>query len=351
MKKIVLYLMTAFCVFSISKADTLTVGTYVSPPFVMESGEGYSGIAIELWEQVAKDLGGTFKLEIFPKDIDMLIDKVEKNEIDILLGSVTINSERISKVGFSQPYFRTDLSIASGKSSASWVKLLVQVASGELLKWVLLLLALLWVLGFFVWLVERNKNDDFRKGVAGIFDGFYFISVVMTTVGFGDKAARTMAGKLLVILWMFVALGITGIFIGNISSALTIGKMETTVNSVNDLKRIEVGCVDHTVSARFLERKGVQFTSFSSVPDGLKAIEKGDIKAFVYDTPILKHYINELGYTEIMDLSDSKYFPQYYGLALSKQVGIERELNSSILTTISSEKWENVLKQYNILSE
>src|SRR5690554_6526531 len=37
--------------------DPLTVGVYVSPPFVMKTATGYTGMAIDLWEQFAATLG------------------------------------------------------------------------------------------------------------------------------------------------------------------------------------------------------------------------------------------------------------------------------------------------------
>ena len=36
---------------------TVRVGVYASPPFVMEAGGAYSGMAIELWETIAQPIG------------------------------------------------------------------------------------------------------------------------------------------------------------------------------------------------------------------------------------------------------------------------------------------------------
>ena len=42
-----------------------------------------------------------------------MLDAVERGDIDVAIGSITINAERASKVEFTQPYFITSLSIAS----------------------------------------------------------------------------------------------------------------------------------------------------------------------------------------------------------------------------------------------
>lgn len=44
----------------------IKVGAYVSPPFVMARGDGYEGMAVELWEDVADRLDLDFSYEAYP---------------------------------------------------------------------------------------------------------------------------------------------------------------------------------------------------------------------------------------------------------------------------------------------
>jgi len=46
-----------------------------------------------------------------------------------------------------------------------------------------------------------------------ILDSFYFSVTTLTTVGFGDPAPATAAGKIFTILYLFVGLGVIGGFI------------------------------------------------------------------------------------------------------------------------------------------
>jgi hypothetical protein len=46
-----------------------------------------------------------------------------------------------------------------------------------------------------------------------VLDSFYFSVTTLTTVGFGDPAPATAAGKLFTVLYIFVGLGVIGGFI------------------------------------------------------------------------------------------------------------------------------------------
>ena len=48
-----------------SQEDFVKVGVYVNPPFVLKEGDGYSGMAVELWQKVAADLAVVSKYEEF----------------------------------------------------------------------------------------------------------------------------------------------------------------------------------------------------------------------------------------------------------------------------------------------
>ena len=46
-----------------------------------------------------------------------------------------------------------------------------------------------------------------------VLDSFYFSVTTLTTVGFGDPAPTTAAGKIFTIVYIFVGLGVIGGFI------------------------------------------------------------------------------------------------------------------------------------------
>lgn len=62
--------------------------------------------------------------------------------------------------------------------------------------------------GFVIWLIEtRNNQTHFpRSFVKGIFEGFWYSFISMTTVGFGDRITKSTPGRLFSIVWILVGI-------------------------------------------------------------------------------------------------------------------------------------------------
>lgn len=76
--------------------------------------------------------------------------------------------------------------------------------------WPLFLVCALMVVisGFICWLCEMNSNkEEFPSSFAtGWFEGIWWSFISMTTVGYGDKTPKSVAGRLLSILWIIVGI-------------------------------------------------------------------------------------------------------------------------------------------------
>jgi|SRR5690554_6869140 len=67
----------------------LKLGIATVPPFVMQAEDGHwEGISIDLWQQVADGMNLDF--EWVPMEFRELLDAVEKKEIDVAVGALTI---------------------------------------------------------------------------------------------------------------------------------------------------------------------------------------------------------------------------------------------------------------------
>ena len=77
--------------------------------------------------------------------------------------------------------------------------------------------------GHLIWWAERKANPEMfpPSYLDGVDDGLWWSTVTMTTVGYGDKAPITFTGRFIGVAWMFIGLGVYGIFSGVISSILT----------------------------------------------------------------------------------------------------------------------------------
>jgi ABC-type amino acid transport substrate-binding protein len=169
----------------------------------------------------------------------------------------------------------------------------------------------------------------------------------MTTVGFGDKVTITPYGKTFTVIWMLISTWVMSFFVAGLSSTMTVEKMNDVIDNIQDLKVTKVASIVGTTSGMFLEENNIRFIMYQDVKEALDAITNHELETFVYDTPILKYYMKDTKYENIV-LSNKKYEPQYYGFGLTKNFKYESELNSLILKFINSDEWNNNLRKYNL---
>lgn len=332
-----------------SNADReLVVGTKVTAPFAMKSADGkWTGISIELWREIAERSGYTYRIEE-RRDLEGLLAGLQDGSLDVVAGALTVTSDREEAIDFSHPFFTTGLSIATTYAgNRPWLHVLTRFFSTDFLAVVAALLALLCLLGIVVWAVERRHNREQFGGSfwEGIGSGIWWSAVTMTTVGYGDKAPRTLFGRLIGLVWMFAAIIILSSFTAAIASSLTVSQLESKVRGLEDLPSVRVGSVPNSTSAAFLDERSIRFVDFATPVEGLQAVSDGRIDAFVYDAPILR-YLARTDYPGRVRVLPETFSRQDYGLAL-QQGSLYREwINRFLLREIRSPQWEDLLKQY-----
>lgn|GEM_PF-1482933 len=74
--------LTGLCAQEIDMSQSIKVGVYLSPPFIMEKDDGFTGMSIELWEALAGNLGLSFSYHKAPT-FGELIQGTEEGRFDI----------------------------------------------------------------------------------------------------------------------------------------------------------------------------------------------------------------------------------------------------------------------------
>ena len=134
-----------------AQAEKLRVGLAGSPPFVIKD-DVFKGISVEIWQELA--LSEKLEYEFIPQNnLASSIDSITEGELDIVIGPISITSERLGKVAFTQPYFfgKVGLLVTSQRPTV-WSRIrpffgLAFISS------VCLLIVLLFVVGNLLWLV------------------------------------------------------------------------------------------------------------------------------------------------------------------------------------------------------
>jgi polar amino acid transport system substrate-binding protein len=227
----------------------LLVGTRVVPPFVVRGAAGgLEGISIDLWKLIAADLGRTYELR--EMELEDMLAAVQAGTLDAAVGALTVTPEREEVLDFSHPFYSTGLAIAVRHADPEPWDWLKPMFSLQFLKALTALVAVLLAVGTLIWLLERRRNPEQFGGRLhhGLGAGLWWSAVTMTTVGYGDKAPVTAAGRLVAIVWMFVAVITISGFTAGIASVFTVNQLGGSIRGPDDLPGKRIGTVYSSTS-------------------------------------------------------------------------------------------------------
>ena len=308
---------------SYAEGDTLTIGIYQNPPFIIKTkANTYEGLSIELWEKIAANANINYRYQEYSDFIGVL-KRLEYREIDLTINPMDVNDKRVEKFDMTQPFFISSIGAAIPNLNQSTFSLFVSnIFSIAFLKIVLLLLLVIFVFGFMLWLVERKYNRfQFRPGLLGLFDGLWWSAVTMTTVGYGDKAPKSNLGKTIGIIWMFTAVIIISSFTAGIASTLTISGLQTDINSAEDIRLVEnISAVGASSSETYLIQENIPINqTYASPIPALRALAKKENDVLLYDHTVLQYYINRLSLEEEVRLLPFTLKESYQSFMLPKK--------------------------------
>jgi len=330
------------------KQAKLIIGVHDSPPFIMQEGGQYTGLSVDIWEQIAIENGYSFEYKNY-QNLSGLIEAISKAEVDLSINPLTVTSERLKKFNFTQPFFISNVGIAVVVSDSSPIfSFLKKFFSRQFFEVVFLLFIIIFIFGFILWLVERKKNPQhFEKGWRGIGDGIWWSAVTMTTVGYGDKAPKTGLGRVISIIWMFTAVIIISGFTASISAALTYNKLQTSISTVEDLHSVKVGTVKNSSTAEFLDDRRIGYYAYETLEMAINELNEKKIEAVIYDSPLLSYLINSKKLHQDADIIPSGINSIYFSFS-SKNDSLLEAIDPTLISIIESPEWNKMLGKYNL---
>ena len=312
--------------------DTLQVGVAGSEPFFINEAGQYDGIAPTIWEDVAVQADILFEYRKC-QTIPTALDSLHSGELDMVVGPVSIVSPRIQRFDFSQPYYISSLSILAKEQSPSLWQRVKPFFTKRFFVALAIFLLILTIVGFLFWITEKRVNtEEFPSDpVKGIGSGIWLALVTMTTVGYGDKAPQTLAGRVVSGVWMIISLLSATSLVAGIASVLTLSGSEViTINSAKDLDGIKVAALENGPASQFVNSNDGKITPVNSMSEGIRLLKDDEVDAIVYDTPQLQYYLQEHPDAELK-LSDKTYRPQGYGFAFKTGAPVLKRVNTQLL--------------------
>lgn len=329
----------------------LVVATRNVPPFSIKDGDQWRGISVDLLNEVVKqwneDADQPTRLVFRETSLQEMLDLTAEGKVDLASGALTLNFDREERMDFSHPYHSSGLGIAVAPDRKSgWMAVLSRIFSSTFLQLIGGLFVLFVASGVLMYVVERRANrEQFGRGFwRGAGSGVWWSIVTLTTVGYGDKAPKTLVGRGIAVFWMLSGLLIISSFTAAVTSTLTIGQLQSRVNGMADLPRVRVGTVGDTTSQDFLKRRLIRHRVFGDLTLALSELESGKLDAVVYDAPMLRfHVAREYPGLHVLP---GVFERQNYAFAMPSDSELREPLNQSILRALNKASWQETLDQY-----
>src|SRR5210317_522559 len=105
----------------IAKRGVIKVGMDVFVPWAMKDKKGeLIGFEIDIAKKLAKDMG--VKVEFIPTKWSGIIPALITGKFDVLIGGMTVTTQRNLKINFTRPYYYTEQGLMAHKKKAAGFK-------------------------------------------------------------------------------------------------------------------------------------------------------------------------------------------------------------------------------------
>lgn len=331
----------------VKPVGVLRVGFAGNPPFITDKKSRPGGISWEIWQALADKAGWDYTAKIYP-DVPEAFADLEAGKMDVLVGPVSITSDRAQHALFTQPYFQSSLAILSHAEPPTLWHRLSPFFSRTFFIAVGILLLVLGIVGTLIWLAERRtRTKEFpRDPVRGIANGVWCAVVTMTTVGYGDRAPATLLGRIVAGVWMVLSLIVATSLIAGIASTLALSSLASVqITTAEQMHGRRVAVLTDSPAVSFVRHYGGRIVTVNSIAEGFKLLEDRKAEAFVYDRPQVLYFLKKHDHFDLQ-VSKAEYMRQGYGFALPLNSKLLRPIDINLLKLDESGRLKRIMEEW-----
>ncbi|MEM7322584.1 MAG: transporter substrate-binding domain-containing protein [Actinomycetota bacterium] len=266
-------------------ADSVRIVLTELEPFVDNDDGRPDGFYAEIWAAVALELGVTYEF-VWADSFGELLDTVERGDAEVAVAPLAPTAARETRFDFSSAVISSGPQLGFHERMVADRSILSTLFSPSVRQILLVAVLGLVILAHLIWIVERGRDDeegsDFRQEyLPGIWDGFWWATVTVTTVGYGDKAPRSFGGRAIALLAMLLSLFLVGAFVSQITDILAEQRTAAPIEGLDDARDHPVGVVGGSTFADYVNGEGLETVAFDSQAALFEAVEAGEIDVMV----------------------------------------------------------------------
>ncbi|CAL9053287.1 unnamed protein product [Musa banksii] len=247
-----------------------------------------TGFCMDVFREILKHLNYDliYEFEAFDGCYDDLVNKVFLQEVDAVVGDITILAKRAVNATFTEPFLSSGLSMLVPVKPNHTPWMLTKPFTKEV--WFLILATLVYT-GGVVWYLERESNPEFH-GTPWVQLGAT-LWLILSSIFFAHDRVYSYYTKTVVIVWLVVVLILTTSFTANLSSILIIEKLEPVPPGSR------VGCDGDSFVLKYLQQvllyNNSRIETIGEPEEYVKAFKSGNITAAYLETPYLRVFLSQ----------------------------------------------------------
>jgi polar amino acid transport system substrate-binding protein len=334
-RSLFLFFLFSFLAGAAFAQQKIRVVTKPVEPFSFTQNAKLAGFSIDLWEAVAREAGFQSDMRQV-QTVPQMLDALKAREADVAIAAISITAERHAFMDFSQPYYDSGLQILvttnaqrSGSLTANLARTFFNWTS---LKVVGTLLFVMLLISHLVWWFERRKNAEMYPEAygAGVWESFWWTNSMLLSGGCEAKGPMGVPARLLAILWMVASIVLIAYFTAVVTTEMTVKSLAGDISGPGDLAGLKVGTITGSTAEAWLTRNKAKLSSYPDVPTAVAALNSGELKAIVYDAPVLRYYLSKKTGSRLR-LVGPTFERQSYGIGLQQESPLRLPINRALL--------------------
>ncbi|MFW9264206.1 transporter substrate-binding domain-containing protein [Nostoc sp. CALU 546] len=310
----------------------LLVATRVIPPFVLPNKGELSGFSIDLWRNIANQIGVESKF-IEYSSVPELLSAIKDNKANLGISAISITAERQENFDFSLPIFAGGLQIMVRNSETNdnaFPNIFQLFFSASLLQVIGVALVLIVVAAHIIWLSERNHKDGMipKSYFPGIFKACWWSAATLATQA--DEMPKGVLGRLVGIIWMFIGVLFAAYFTASATTSLTVQQLQGDIRSIDDLPGKVVATTAGSTAATYMREHKISVLEVNKIDQAYNALQTKKADAVVFDAPVLLFYAANEGKGKVQ-IVGSILREESYGIILPNNSPYRKPINQALL--------------------
>ena len=197
-----------------------------------------------------------------------------------------------------------------------------------------------------VWFFERRRAGGIIPTPSyfpGIFKAYWWAAETLATQA--DEMPRSVAGRIIAVVWMFTAVVFIAYFTATVTTSLTVEQLQGNIKGPDDLVGKRVATVTSSTSANYMHQQNVEVVEFNKLTQASESLLQGKADAVVFDAPVLLYYASHGGKGKVKVIG-AIFRKENYGIIFPTNSPYRKSVNKALLTIQENGTYQQLYEKW-----